>query len=676
MENMCEILAPAGNQEMLQAAVFSGADAVYLGLTSFNARRSAGNFSAEQLKQAVAFCHGRDVKVYVVLNTTVYTQELEGVKQAIQTIAQSGADAIIVQDLGVARMVRLFAPHIPLHGSTQLSVHSVEGAKQLKKMGFARVIPGRELTLEEIRTITENCEIEVECFIHGALCMSVSGQCMMSAFLGGRSGNRGSCAGPCRLPFSADNSGNAHLSLKDMSHIEYLPQLQQAGVCSIKIEGRMRTPEYVAAIVAACRSVREGKEFDKELVKGVFSRSGFTDGYIKGQRDASMFGVRTKQDAEQGKKILPKARELYRREFSRVLIDMTFTVQTEGAKLKCSDGTYTAIVYLDHEPQPAEKEQTASIQKALSKTGGTPFLVNKIVIENQHNLFLPANAINEARRTALAQLLEKRSKASPWDCNLQEIELPIHNIPNQKSLWIRLNAIEQLDFEQSDLFTTIILPISQAEKVPEFLRPKTFLELPRAMFGGVEQDTKAKIEVAREMGFAGFEVQNIAHLHMCQQDTLLAGFGLNITNQMAAVQLQEMGVQAITLLPELSAEQMQQIKVDIPTGAISYGHLPLMLTRACPIKNVRSCLKCPKRGELTDRKNKQFPVRCGLGVRTIFNPIPLYLGDKPKALPCDYEMLYFSIESPVRVKEVVELYTSKKPFDTEFTRGLYFKGTE
>ena len=676
MKELCEILAPAGNPEMLQAAVFSGADAVYLGLTSFNARRSAVNFTAQELQQAVSFCHGRDVKVYVVLNTTVYTQELEGVKQAIQMIAQSGADAIIVQDLGVARMVRLFAPNIPLHGSTQLSVHSLEGAKQLKKMGFTRVIPGRELTLEEIRAITENCDIEVECFIHGALCMSMSGQCMMSAFLGGRSGNRGSCAGPCRLPFSVDNSGKAHLSLKDMSHIEYLPKLQQAGVCSVKIEGRMRTPEYVATIVSACRSVREGKEFDRELVKGVFSRSGFTDGYIKGERDASMFGVRTKQDAEQGKRILPKARELYRREFGRVLVDMTFTVQKEGAKLKCSDGNNTAIVYLDTLPQPAEKEQTASIQKALSKTGGTPFVVNGIEIQNQENLFLPANAINEARRTALGQLLEKRSKITPWKFISQEIVLPVHTIPSRKPLWIRLNAIEQLDLDQNDRFETIILPISQAEKVPESLRSKTFLELPRAMFGGVEQDTKRKIEVAREMGFAGFEVQNIAHLHMCQEDKVLAGFGFNITNQMAAVQLQEMGIKAITLLPELSAEQMQQIKVDIPTGAISYGHLPLMLTRACPIKNVRSCIKCPKRGELTDRKNKQFPVRCGLGVRTIFNPIPLYLGDKPMALPCDYEMLYFSIESPARVKEVVELYTNQKPFDKEFTRGLYFKGTE
>ena len=352
-----EILAPAGNEEMLRAAVFSGADAVYLGLTSFNARRSAGNFTPEALKEAVSFCHARGVKVYVTLNTTIYTDELPAMEQTIKDIAEAGADAAIVQDLGVAKLVKLCAPELPLHGSTQMSIHSLAGAKQLAKMGFSRVIPARELSLEEIQVIAQNCGIEVECFVHGAMCMSISGQCMMSAFLGGRSGNRGSCAGPCRLPFAADGSGQAHLSLKDMSLLDHVQEMHKAGVCSFKIEGRMRTPEYVAAVVTACRAAREGETFDRQLVKGVFSRSGFTDGYLTGQRDGRMFGVRTKADTEEGKKALPQAREAYRREFSRIAVDMTLTIEEEGAKLKCTDGTATAVVYLEQLPEPAQKDR-------------------------------------------------------------------------------------------------------------------------------------------------------------------------------------------------------------------------------------------------------------------------------------------------------------------------------
>ena len=265
-----EILAPAGNEEMLRAAVFSCADAVYLGLEGFNARRSAGNFTPDTLKEAVSFCHGRGVRVHVALNTTVYTEELPAVTQAIRAAADAGVDALIVQDLGLASLAAQMAPDLPLHASTQMTVHTLAGAKKAAEMGFSRVILARELTLEEIEHIAKNCGIETECFVHGALCMSVSGQCMMSAFLGGRSGNRGSCAGPCRLPFAADGSGAAHLSLKDMSLIDYLPRLRQAGVCSAKIEGRLRTPEYVATAVTACRAALEGKAYDKQLVRDVF----------------------------------------------------------------------------------------------------------------------------------------------------------------------------------------------------------------------------------------------------------------------------------------------------------------------------------------------------------------------------------------------------------------------
>ena len=333
-----EILAPVGNKEMLRAAVFSGADAVYLGFSGFNARTSANNFNADTLKDAVAFCHARGVAVHVALNTTVYGGELPALEQAIRAVAASGADAVICQDLAVATLIGKIAPQLPRHGSTQMSVHSLQGALELKELGFTRVVLARELSMPEVEHITKHCGIETECFVHGALCMCVSGQCYMSAFLGGRSGNRGSCAGPCRLPFEANALPEGkpgrlhHLSLKDNSVIDKLDKLQALGVASAKIEGRLRTPEYVAAAVSACLAGREGRAYDRDLLKNAFSRSGFTSGYLDGKIDGTMFGVRSEADAEQTKKTLPMLRELYRRERSRVPVKMKLEIEEGGEK--------------------------------------------------------------------------------------------------------------------------------------------------------------------------------------------------------------------------------------------------------------------------------------------------------------------------------------------------------
>ena len=338
-----EILAPVGNEEMLRAAVFSGADAVYLGFSGFNARTSANNFDADTLKEAVRFCHARGVAVHVALNTTVYGGELPALEQAIRAVAASGADAVICQDLAVATLIGKIAPQLPRHGSTQMSVHSLQGALELKELGFTRVVLARELSLPEVEHITKHCGIETECFVHGALCMCVSGQCYMSAFLGGRSGNRGSCAGPCRLPFEANALPEGkpgrlhHLSLKDNSVIDKLDKLQALGVASAKIEGRLRTPEYVAAAVSACLAGREGRAYDRDLLKNAFSRSGFTSGYLDGKINGTMFGVRSEADAELTKKTLPALRELYRRECSRVPVKMKLEIEEGGEKLTVTD---------------------------------------------------------------------------------------------------------------------------------------------------------------------------------------------------------------------------------------------------------------------------------------------------------------------------------------------------
>lgn len=686
-----EILAPVGNEEMLRAAVFSGADAVYLGFSGFNARTSANNFNADTLKDAVTFCHARGVAVHVALNTTVYGGELPALEQAIRAVAASGADAVICQDLAVATLIGKIAPQLPRHGSTQMSVHSLQGALELKELGFTRVVLARELSMPEVEHITKHCGIETECFVHGALCMCVSGQCYMSAFLGGRSGNRGSCAGPCRLPFEANALPEGkpgrlhHLSLKDNSVIDKLDKLQTLGVASAKIEGRLRTPEYVAAAVSACLAGREGRAYDRDLLKNAFSRSGFTSGYLDGKIDGTMFGVRSEADAEQTKKTLPMLRELYRRERSRVPVKMKLEIEEGGEKLTVTDADGSkAFAYGDAEPQPARTDPTESLHRSLAKTGGTPFAVEDqdITVEmDGRPWFIPGGAVNELRREALDALLKKREVLRPWPTTEEHVPaLPLRTLPPHRTLRARFESWEQVPERALDGIEYLILPIAQADRVPREWRAKTLLELPRVMFGKLEEDTARRIAATQDAGFAGYEVSNIAHLRLCRGLPMSGSFGLNITNQLAAQFYADNGLGSMLILPEVKDSDISTIAPThngrpVPTGVLVYGHMPLMVTRACPLQNIHDCAHCDKTGVLTDRKAKKFPVRCGLGVRTIYNPVPIYMGDKPGALTVDYGVAYFTLESREETAKILEMIRTHAPFEGDFTRGLYFKGT-
>ena len=684
-----EILAPVGSEEMLHAAVFSGADAVYLGFSGFNARTGAGNFDADSLKEAVRFCHARGVKVHVALNTTVYGGELASLCDAIRAVAASGADAVICQDLAVATLIGKIAPQLPRHGSTQMSVHTLQGALELKELGFTRVVLARELSLPEVEQITRHCGIETECFVHGALCMCVSGQCYLSAFLGGRSGNRGSCAGPCRLPFEANALPEGkpgrlhHLSLKDNSVIDKLDQLQAIGVASAKIEGRLRTPEYVAAAVSACLAGREGRAYDRDLLKNAFSRSGFTSGYLDGKIDGTMFGVRSEADAELTKKTLPALRELYRRERSRVPVRMKLEIEEGGEKLTVTDADGNkAFAYGDFEPQPARADPTESLKRSLAKTGGTPFAAENIEVEmDEGPWFVPGSTVNELRREALDALLKKREVLRPWPVQDVELEpLPQRTLPPHRTLRARFERWDQVPEQALSGVEYLILPIAQADRVPREWRDKTILELPRVMFGKLEEDTARRVAATQDAGFAGYEVSNIAHLRLCRGLPMSGGFGLNVTNQVAAQFYADNGLGSVLILPETKDSDISTIAPThagkpVPTGVLVYGHMPLMVTRACPLQNIHDCAHCDKTGTLTDRKAKKFPVRCGMGVRTIYNPVPIYMGDKPGALTVDYGVAYFTLESREEAAAILDNIRVHAPFEGDFTRGLYFKGT-
>ena len=687
MSRALEILAPAGNREMLSAAVFSGADAVYLGLTGFNARRTAGNFTPDELREAVQFCHARGVKVHVTLNTLVYGRELPGLADAVRAVAEAGADAVISDDLATAQLIKSIAPTLHLHGSTQMSIHTPEGARELADLGYDRVILARELSLQEIREVCAASPIEVEVFIHGALCMSVSGQCMMSAFLGGRSGNRGACAGPCRLPFDASPAlrpgkpGKAcHLSLKDMDLIPYLRDLMDAGVASVKIEGRLRTPEYAAAAVTACRCAREGQPYDEQLVRDIFSRSGFTDGYLRNRNDGAMFGVRTEADAAATKAAAPKARELFRRELPRVPVHYTLEggVEDGGIKLTAADEDGNKVIlYSADEPQPAQKDPLPGIERALAKTGGTPFVMAELAVKTDDPGFLPGSAWNELRRDALDKLLQKRSAAAPHA--VQPYTLPdfaAHPAGVLPALMARFATVAQCPAEYAEPLQLLVFPLSEAAAVPAAWRKKTLLELPRITFGAAEAKTAAAVAALNPDEFGGLVINNPAQLRYTKNWRKYGGLGLNVTNPMSAARYAALGLQGMLLQPETALSAMQEVAPGVPTAALCYAHLPLMLTRACPLRNVHTCAECTGTGTLRDRKGRDFTVTCsapgGAGLRTVFNPVPLYMGERLTEMPVDYAVAAFTTESPARAAQILAALFARQPFDAEFTRGLYY----
>lgn len=669
-----EILAPVGSAEMLPAAVYAGANAVYLGLQGFNARRSAGNFTASALAEAVAFCHARNVKVYVTMNTLLFAGELHAFAVAAKAVADAGADAAIVQDLGAAQILHSTVPQLALHASTQMSIHSVAGAQQAKAMGFTRAILARELSLAEIQAIHNAVDIELECFVHGALCMSISGQCYMSAFLGGRSGNRGACAGPCRLPFSAGEVGACHLSLKDMSVIQHLPAMQAAGVCSAKIEGRLRTPEYVAAAVNACAAARDGAAYDTRLLQDVFSRSGFTDGYLQGKIDGTMFGVRTAEDTAAAKAAAPRLRELFRRERPCMPVSIALTLAQSGAALTVSDGTYKIERTAQASLAPAQKDGTEGAVSALQKTGGTPFYAKNVEVSGANVWYLPAGEINALRRAALEELLAKRSTIQPYTYVPQSYTFTAHKPSGTPALMARFESVSQLP-PNTAMLSAVLLPLQEWPAVPVALRGKTYLQLPRVLFGNAEENAKAQIAAASAAGgFAGFSAENLAHFALLKGQRIFGGFGLNAANPLAEDVYTRLGAQYLTCSVESTladdAFMAQQSSV-----LLAYGHMPLMLTRACPLQNVQTCAKCTKQGLLTDRKNVQMPVRCAHGVRTVYNPVPLYMGDRMQEIPAHNALLYFTTETAQRAQAVLEMFIKKQPFDGAFTRGLYYKGT-
>jgi len=693
---MLELLAPAGSMEALRAAVQNGANAVYLGSGSFNARQGAKNFTSQMLTEAVKYCHVRGVQVHLTLNTLVSDRETKDVCVLIREAAVSGVDAFIVQDLGVAQLCRQIAPEIPIHGSTQMSVYSLPGVLFCAAMGMSRVVLSRELGREEIRYICQNSPIEIEVFGHGALCMCYSGQCYLSAAIGGRSGNRGRCAQPCRQSYGYGRWENKYpLSLKDNCLVGYVKELEQMGVASLKLEGRMKRPEYVAAVTAVYRSAIDNGIVTREMVDtllAAFNRQGFTDGYYTGRTGQNMFGVR--EDKYDDGKWLQAIRQTYEAtENGLVAVDFHADISASGSTLTVTDpdGRSCKVVGPAAEPARTRALTEEDLSDRLSKTGGTPFRCNKVTCKIDPGLTLSAAAINSLRRDALSQLTALRARRNRPA--LHRPTEPAH-IPNHRSapgLTVQVTSMDQITQKLLSMKPTVLyVPIHALALDPLFChelarKVKVCAVLPRIVHDGELDRLKEDLLLVRQMGIRDVLVGNLGLLLPAREAGMhiRGDFGLNLYNSGSLSLMKDLELRSATLSFEMTLPQIRDISKAVPCEIFAYGRLPLMVTENCLIRGrTGSCTCNLGTGKLTDKTGAEFPIiKDGDKCRSI-----LLNGKKLNWLDRQDDLaklglwairLYFTTENPREVDQVLSSVANPTHFDPgSCTRGLYLRGLE
>ena len=686
MKRSLEILAPAGGIDCIKPAVRAGADAVYIGASKFSARSSAHNFDEQELRETVKYCHRCGTAVHLACNTIVHDDEIDSAMKVISLACDAGVDALIMQDIGLISLVRKYAPDMPIHGSTQLSVHTRHGVEYLHKMGLTRVVLSRELSKKEIEEIARDCPVELEVFVHGALCMSVSGQCYFSAVLGSRSGNRGACAQPCRLPFSVKGGTGHDLSLKDLSIIDRLRELEQMGIASAKIEGRMKRPEYVAAAVAACRESLDSGSVSPdtmEMLRAVFSRSGFTDGYYTGKTGVEMFGIRSKENVEAAdSKTFGRIHEIYKNERQHIPVDFSLTVKkNHESVLSVEDKDGNKAVSIGMIPEQARNAPLDKVrcEKSLGKTGGTPYKLRNLKCSIDEGLMLPASVLNLMRTDCLEKISQQREKTK---------SIPVYNVERQRTNTRKSNRPDRYrarftddnipdDFLDSEL---IYVPCTLSDKKLDALMDRGFavaIDVPRGMFG-IESIVFERIKRAKELGIYDVSAGNVAVIEMASQIGMEVhgSFGLNAANTETLSYFHSKGMTDCEVSFELTLEQISALGSVMPVGIISYGRLPLMLTRNCPAMNDgKGCKHCKTTPYIRDRKGIDFPLKCFGSCTEILNSVPLSMADKKDQMAgIDFEVLRFSVESPVEKSEILRQHKLGKTPSDGFTRGLYYRG--
>ena len=693
---MIELLAPAGSMDALRAAVQNGANAVYLGCGSFNARQSAKNFTPQTLKDAVKYCHIRGVDVHLTLNTLVSDREMEDVQELIRHAALCCVDAFIVQDLGVVQLCRQIAPHIPVHGSTQMTVHSLAGVQLCAAMGMKRVVLSRELNRDEIRYICANSPIEIEVFAHGALCMCYSGQCYMSAMIGGRSGNRGRCAQPCRQSYGYHHWQDLYpLSLKDNCLVHYLEELKEMGVASIKLEGRMKKPEYVATVTAVYRKALDEGTVNQGMIEALmtaFNRQGFTDGYYTGRVNRKMFGIR--EDVKDDPEWIQAARNSYENGETQ-LVDVSFrgVVSVDGSSLTVFDPDGRMCRVEGPMPELARNVPLtgSALAQRLAKTGGTAYRCVEVRTHVDPGLTISAASINAMRRDALNQLTALRARRE--DHNLRR-PAPIQHYPGPRGLpglTLQVTSREQLtpkllNTESVMLYVPVHVLLEDMKLLQKLIqRGRVAAVLPRIVHDNELPRLQHDLSDLRDLGIRDVLVGNLGLMIPCRQlgFKIHGDFGLNVFNSATMNVLRDLELASATVSVEATLPQIRDMSKGVNAELIGYGRLPLMVTEHCLIKNRTGECSCQNAStKLTDKTGAEFPIiKDGGTCRSV-----LLNGKKLSWLDRQDDLaklglwavrLYFTTENPREVDRVLSDYLNPEPFDPgACTRGLYLRGVE
>ena len=693
---MLELLAPAGSMDALRAAVQNGANAVYLGVGIFNARQGAKNFTPQMLTEAVKYCHVRGVQVHLTVNTLVSDREIRDVCELIRQAAVSGVDAFIVQDLGVAAMCRQIAPSVAVHGSTQMSIHSLPGVLLCAAMGMSRVVLSRELSRDEIAYICSNSPIEIEVFAHGALCMCYSGQCYLSAAIGGRSGNRGRCAQPCRQSYGYGRWDDKYpLSLKDNCLVAYLKDLEQMGVASIKLEGRMKRPEYVAAVTGVYRKALDSGEVTQEMMDALmaaFNRQGFTDGYYTGRTGRKMFGVR--EDKYDNNEWLKQVRQSYEStENSLVGVRFHARITARGSSLTATDPQQRVCTAEGPVPQQARSVALTEqdLIARLEKTGGTPYSCKEVTVELEPGLALSAAAINGMRRDVLNQLTALRARREKPQLRRPEKVVTVDGKRGHPALTVQITDREQitpamLRMKPEVLYVPLHILVEDPVFCHELARKVNVAAvLPRILHDGEFPKLQQDLALVKQMGVREVLAGNLGQLLAVREAGLrLRGdFGLNIYNSASVNFLKELEVRSIALSFEMTLPQIRDVSKSVPCEIFVYGRLPLMVTENCLIRNRTGSCTCDQGiGKLTDKTGAEFPIiKDGNRCRSVLlNGKKLNWLDRQKDLSrlgLWAMRLYFTTENAGEVDQILSSVANPPPFDPgACTRGLYLRGLE
>ena len=693
---MLELLAPAGSMEALRAAVQNGANAVYLGSGQFNARQSAKNFTTQALMEAVKYCHIRGVAVHLTLNTLVSDKETPALIDLIRQAAQCDVDAFIVQDLGVVQLCRQIAPHIPIHGSTQMTVHSLPGVLLCAAWGMSRVVLSRELSRDEIAFICKNSPIEIEVFAHGALCMGYSGQCYLSAAIGGRSGNRGRCAQPCRQSYGYGRWENHFpLSLKDNCLVHYLKDLQDMGVASLKLEGRMKRAEYVATVTRVYReAINDGivtKEHMGRLMTA-FNRQGFTDGYYTKQTGKPMFGIRA--DKGDDPAWIKEARQSYE-STENGLVGITFTavVSREGSSLMVTDPEGRSCEVRGPMPEVARvQELTADVLSLrLAKTGGTPYYCAGTNCHVEPGLTLSAAAVNAMRRDVLNQLTALRGRREKAPLGKPGKIPRISGSREHPVITAQVTTREQvteelLRLQPAVLYVPLHLLMADGAWTRSLMqRVRICPVLPRIVHDGELPKIKEQLRALRQVGVREALVGNLGLLIPVRECGMRCrgDFGLNLYNSAALNAAAELELRSATLSFEMTLPQIRDVSKPMPCELLAYGRMPLMVTENCLIRGRTGDCTCHLGGaKLMDKTGAEFPIiKDGDSCRSV-----LLNGKKLNWLDRQDDLsrlgiwafrLYFTTENPKEVDQVLSACHNPPPFDPgACTRGLYLRGVE